>query len=93
MCLQKYESRREMHIQQKCKTEAIIYKVEWIPTSHTYIGKSQGHLSKRINQHINKLVAFWNLRDTYNKYIAKGSALITPKGRTSGRFSFSPVVP
>ena len=34
---------------EKCKTEALIYKVEWISTSHTYIRKSQGHLSKRIN--------------------------------------------
>ena len=32
------------------------------------------------------------MRDRYNKNIAKGSALITPKGRTSGRFSFSTVV-
>ena len=62
----------------KCKTEAVIYK--WTPTSHTYIGKSQGHLPKRINQHINKLVAVWNLRDKHNKNIAKGSARITPKG-------------
>ena len=36
-------------------------------------------------------MAFWNLRDKYIKNIAKGSALITPKGRTSGRFSFSTV--
>ena len=27
--------------EEKCKTEAIIYKDEWIPTSHTYIGKPQ----------------------------------------------------
>ena len=58
----------------------------------TYIRKSQGHLSKRINQHINELVAFWNLRDKYHKNIAKGSALITSKGRISGRFSFSTAV-
>ena len=56
---------------EQCKKEATIYKVEWIPTSHTYIGKSQGNLSKRINQgHINCLVAYWNLRDKYNKNIA-----------------------
>ena len=34
----------------------------------------------------------WNLRDKYNKYIAKGSALITPNEGTSRRFSFSTVV-
>ena len=60
---------------------------------HTYIGKAQGHLSKRIKQHINKLAAFWNLRDEYHKHVAKGSALITPKGRTSGRFSLTVVTP
>ena len=43
----------------KCKTEAISYNVQQIPTGHTYIGKSQRHFSKRINQHIDKLVAFW----------------------------------
>ena len=56
--------------------------------------KSQGNLSKRINQgHLNGLVIFWKLRDKYNKNIAKESALIagTPKGRTS-RFSSSTVV-
>ena len=78
---------------EQCKKEAIIYKVEWIPTGHTYIGKSQGNLSKRINQgHINDLVAFWNLRDKYEKNIAKGNAFITPKERNSRRFSFSTVV-
>ena len=41
---------------EQCKTEAIIYKVHWVPTGHTYIRKSQGNLSKRINQdHINGL--------------------------------------
>ena len=79
--------------EEQCKKEAIIYKVEWTPTSHTYIGKSQGNLSKRINTgHINGLVAFWNLRDKYNGNIAKGSAFITPKEGTSRRFSFSTVV-
>ena len=53
----------------------------------------QGNLSKRINQgHINGLLAFWNLRDKYNKNIAKVSALITPKRGTGRRFSFSTVV-
>ena len=70
-----------MHVQQQCKKEAIIYKVERTPTGHTYIGKSQGNLSKRINQghDINDLVVFWNLRDRYNKNIAKGNAFITLK--------------
>ena len=45
-----------------------------------------------VNQHINKLVAFWNLVDKYQKNIAKGCALITPKEKTSGKFSFSTVV-
>ena len=70
----------------KCKTEAIIYNVQWIPTSHNYIGKSQGNLAHRINRgHVNGLVAFWNLRDKYDKYIAKESVkeiAKTPKGRT-----------
>merc|ERR1711966_219062 len=78
---------------EQCKKEAIIYKVEWTPTSHTYIGKSQGNLAKRINQgHVNNLVGFWNLRDKYNKNIAKVSALVTPKEDTSRIFSFSTVV-
>ena len=78
---------------EQCKTEAIIYKIQWIPTGHTYIRKSQGNLSKRTNQgHINDLVAFWNLRDKYNKNVAKGSAFITPKEGTGQRFSFSTVV-
>ena len=52
----------------KIKTEAIIYNVQWVPTGYIYIGKSQGNLSKRINQgHANDLVAFWNLRNKYNK--------------------------
>ena len=78
---------------EQCKTEAMLYKVQWIPTGYTYIRKSQGNLSKRINQgHVNGLVAFWNLRDKYNKNIAKGSAFKTPKEGTSRRFSFSTVV-
>ena len=32
---------------EKFKTEAIICSVQYIPTGHTYIGKSQGNLSKR----------------------------------------------
>ena len=32
------------------------------------------------------------MRDKYNKNIAKGSALVTPKEETSRRFSFSTVV-
>ena len=60
---------------EQCKTEAIIYKVQWIPTGHAYIGKTQGNLSERINRgHINGLVAFWNLRDKHNKNIAEGNA-------------------
>ena len=59
----------------------------------TYIGKSQGNLSKWINQgHINNLVAFWNLRDKYEKNIAKGNAFLASKERNSRRFSFSTVV-
>lgn len=78
---------------EQCKTEAIIYKVQWIPTGHAYIGKTQGNLSERINRgHINGLVAFWNLRDKYNKNIAEENAYITPKGGTGRRFSFSTVV-
>ena len=78
---------------EQCKTEAIIYKVQWIPTGHAYIGKTQGNLSERINRgHINGLVAFWNLRDKYNKNIAEENAFITPKGGTGRRFSFSTVV-
>ena len=53
---------------EKCKTEAIIYNVQWVRTGHTYIRKSQGHFSKRMKQgHANLLVAFWNFRDEYNK--------------------------
>ena len=37
-------------------------------------------------------MAFWNLRDKYNKNIAKKSELITSKGGTGVRFSFSTVV-
>ena len=60
---------------------------------YAYIGKLQGNLSKRINQgHINDLVAFWNLRDKYEKNIAKGNAFITPKERNSRRFPFATVV-
>ena len=68
-----------------CKTEAIIYNVQWTPTGHNYIGKSQGNIAHRINRgHINGLVSFWNLRDKYDKYIAKESETIakTPKGKT-----------
>ena len=79
----------------EAKRRLVIYKVQWIPTGHTYTGKSQGNLSKRINAgHVSGLVAFLNLRDKYSKNIAKESALIAeiPEGRTTSRFSFSTVV-
>ena len=60
----------------KCKTEAIIYNVLWVPTGHNYIGKSQGNLAHRINRgHVNDLVAFYNVRVKYKKYIAKDEVI------------------
>ena len=35
------------------------------------------------------VVAFWNLRDKYNTYIAKGSALVTPKEETTAGLPIS----
>ena len=69
----------------KCKTEAIIYNVLWVPTGHNYIGKSQGNLAHRINRgHVNDLVAFYNVRVNYKHYIAKDEVINiakTPKGK------------
>ena len=69
----------------KCKTGAIVYNIQSTPTGHTYIGKSQGNIAHKIHRgHINGLVSFWNLRDKYDKYIAKEGETIakTPKGKT-----------
>ena len=55
-----------------CRKEASVYKVTVAPSNHTYIGKAQGGLGKRINLgHINGLKPFCNLRDRFEKRIAK----------------------
>ena len=60
-----------------CRKEAIIYKVTVEPSNHTYIGKAQGGLGKRINTgHINGLKPFCNLRDRFEKKIAKTATTI-----------------
>ena len=55
-----------------CNKEAIVYKVTVEPSMHTYIGKAQGRVGKRITTgHINGLKPFLNLRKRYEKQMVK----------------------
>ena len=69
-----------------CRKEAIIYKVTVEPSNHTYIGKAQGGLGKRINLgHMNGLKPFCNLRDRFEKKIAKTATAIQKLTKTPKR--------
>ena len=50
---------------ERCNEQAVVYRIEWLLSSHYYIGKTQDELAKRILDHIQNLGKFFTLRKKF----------------------------
>ena len=77
-------------MEERCNEQAVVYRIEWGPSKHYYIGKTKDELAKRIRDHIQTLNEFFKLRKNFQLAQVQKSKTNNQKPKTKSQNKTNP---